>query len=337
MKKKRRLAGGRYTFLVLPDDGGPSVRFRASALLLAVIPILTIALAGAASTFYLLHERSAWKVDRLQEQIAMSSGSYRSEIAFKDASILNLRKQVVEFAGQAADVQSRLDELDKLASAMQSFVGLKDSSPREKTAEDGTGGELFTATDSDYRDLADGMDDLYASLDAEIDELKATLTRAHTEVVKKKQLLRSVPSLWPTHSQRITSQFGVRIDPFTGNPAKHTGLDIAGHFGDSVYAAADGTVSETGFTSTLGNYVLIRHKGSLSTKYMHMSRISVRKGDVLKQGGVIGAMGSTGRSTGPHLHFEVLEHGVPVDPKPYLNIAMKELPTDVQVLEERQD
>jgi murein DD-endopeptidase MepM/ murein hydrolase activator NlpD len=336
MKKKRRLAGGRYTFLVLPDDGGPSKRFRASTLLLAVIPILILALAGTASTLYLLQERSAWKVDRLHQQIAMSSGSYRSEIAFKDASIENLRKQVVEFAGQAADVQSRLDDLNKLASAMQSYVGLKDSSAQEKS-EDGTGGELFTATDSDYRQLADGMDEMYAALGTEIGELKTALTRAHTEVVKKKQQLRAVPTFWPTHSQRITSQFGVRIDPFTGNPAKHTGLDIAGHFGDSVYAAADGTVSETGYTSTLGNYVLIRHKGSLSTKYMHMSRISVRKGDVLKQGGVIGAMGSTGRSTGPHLHFEVLAHGVPVDPKPYLNMAMKELPTDVQVLEERQD
>ncbi|QHW31502.1 peptidoglycan DD-metalloendopeptidase family protein [Paenibacillus rhizovicinus] len=336
MKKKRRFSGGRFTFLVLPDDGGPSVRFRASTLLLAAIPILILALAATASTLYLLQERSEWKMDRLHQQIALSSGSYKSEIAFKDASIRQLQKQMVEFAQQAEDVQSRLDQLDKLASAMQSFVGF--DAPGGKTnAEDGVGGELFAATDNDYRQLIDGMDEKYASLDARIGELKEALTRTHTEVQKKKQQLRTTPTFWPTYSQRISSPFGVRIDPFTSNPAKHTGIDIAGSFGDPVFAAADGTVAETGFNSARGNYVLIRHKQGLSTKYMHLSSISVTAGDVLKQGDDIGLIGSTGRSTGPHLHFEVLEHDVPVDPKPYLNMAMKGMPTDVQVLEKRQD
>ncbi|QHT59302.1 M23 family metallopeptidase [Paenibacillus lycopersici] len=342
MKKKRLFSGSRYTFLVLPDDGGPSMRFRASTVLLAAIPILILALAATASTLYLLQERSAWKMDRLHQQFDLSSGAYKSEIAYKDASIRQLQKQVVEFAQQAENVQTRLDQLDKLASAMKSFVGIPEPAGStvqsdKPDTENGVGGELFAATDSDYRQLMDGMGEKYASLDAQIGELKEALTRTHTEAQKKKQQLRVMPTFWPTYSQRITSQFGVRIDPFTDNPAKHTGIDIAGSLGDPVFAAADGTVTETGYNSARGNYVIIRHKQGISTKYMHLFSISVSKGDVLKQGDTIGKIGSTGRSTGPHLHFEVLEHDAPVDPKPYLNMAMKGMPIDVQVLEKRQD
>lgn len=333
--KKRRFSNIRYTFLVLPENGGPSMRFRASTLLLAAIPLLMIALAGAASTLYLLHERSSWKVDQLNRQMAVSTGAYENEIANKDWAIKALQTKVVQFAQQAQSVQSQLDELDKMASTMRSMVGIEDK--QDAGDDGGVGGEQFDATDNDIRQLTDGMEELYGTLGTEIGQLKDKLTRTKKVVKKKQQELRVTPTFWPTSSQRITSVFGVRIDPFTSTPSKHTGIDIGGHSGDAVFAAADGTVVDTGYNDVRGNYILIRHKQGISTKYMHLSAISVSPGDSVKQGQQIGQMGSTGRSTGPHLHFEVLENGTPVDPKPYLKMAMRGIASDVQILEKGQD
>jgi len=127
----------------------------------------------------------------------------------------------------------------------------------------------------------------------------------------------TVPSIWPVRGQ-ITAGFGQRMDPFSGEGAFHAGVDISVPFGTRVEAAADGIVLEVGPESGYGNEILIDHGFGLTTKYGHLSRIFVVVGQVLKRGQVIGAVGMTGKTTGPHLHYEVHVHDTPVNPTKYL-------------------
>jgi murein DD-endopeptidase MepM/ murein hydrolase activator NlpD len=128
----------------------------------------------------------------------------------------------------------------------------------------------------------------------------------------------TVPSLWPVRGQ-ITAGFGQRMDPFSGEGAFHAGVDISVPFGTRVEAAADGIVLEAGPESGYGNEILIDHGYGLTTKYGHLSRIFVVVGQVLKRGQVIGAVGLTGKTTGPHLHYEVHVKDTPVNPTRYLH------------------
>jgi len=128
----------------------------------------------------------------------------------------------------------------------------------------------------------------------------------------------TVPSIWPVRGQ-ITAGFGQRMDPFSGEGAFHPGVDISVPFGTRVDAAADGIVLEAGPESGYGNEILIDHGFGLTTKYGHLSRIFVVVGQEIKRGQVIGAVGMTGKTTGPHLHYEVHIHDAPVNPTRYLH------------------
>ncbi len=121
---------------------------------------------------------------------------------------------------------------------------------------------------------------------------------------------------------RITSGFGRRSDPFNGQPAFHAGTDFKGLTGDPVTATADGVVKESGWDAGgYGNYVIVRHGGGYATLYGHLSAIHVKKGAKISRGGTVGLLGSSGRSTGPHLHYEVHYRGKAVDPEKYLSVA----------------
>lgn len=132
------------------------------------------------------------------------------------------------------------------------------------------------------------------------------------------QALVRIPNTLPASLDYISSGFGYRVDPFTGGGAFHAGLDFRGPIGAPILAAAAGTVSFTGVKQGYGNCVEISHGNGLLTRYAHMSRILARVGQAVGPGHVIGAIGSTGRSTGPHLHFEVRIADRPVDPRPFL-------------------
>ncbi|NNM68249.1 MAG: M23 family metallopeptidase [Spirochaetales bacterium] len=123
----------------------------------------------------------------------------------------------------------------------------------------------------------------------------------------------------------LTSPFGMRANPFTGKPDFHPGIDLAAPTGTDVFAARDGRVIEAGYDSVLGNHVCIQHDGHYETVYGHLSAIGVTVNQEVHAGAVIGQVGSTGESTGPHLHFEILLKGKPIDPAPLLPMAMAKL------------
>jgi murein DD-endopeptidase MepM/ murein hydrolase activator NlpD len=151
---------------------------------------------------------------------------------------------------------------------------------------------------------------------------RINITRAQVERLNRTLAL--VPYRKPVVGQvEFTSGFGVRTDPFLGRPAMHTGLDFRASTGDPVRATANGKVASAGWAGGYGRMVEIDHGNGLSTRYGHLSEINVKVGDQIKIGQVIGAVGSTGRSTGPHLHYETRIDGEAVDPQKFLRAGVR--------------
>ena len=158
----------------------------------------------------------------------------------------------------------------------------------------------------------------------EIEELQmqALLQERNAYKVEKffdsqRSLLASTPAIWPVHGW-ITSAFGHRHSPFTGNVQLHEGLDIAARHGTPVKATADGMVIYSGWKSEYGKTITLDHGYGYQTRYAHLSKLHVKNGKRVKRGDILGNIGNTGRSTGPHLHYEVKVKGLPVDPKKYI-------------------
>jgi len=153
-----------------------------------------------------------------------------------------------------------------------------------------------------------------------IEELSARihLTRSRLRNLSNSQDYGVIPKYFPV-SGRISSKYGVRIDPFTGNPSFHSGIDIAASIGTPIQAWFNGTVIFAGTNGGYGNSVVIK-QGDLSVRYAHLNSIAVSVGQTINQGQQIGTVGSTGRSTGPHLHLELLINGLTVDPEKIINL-----------------
>ena len=128
----------------------------------------------------------------------------------------------------------------------------------------------------------------------------------------------SVPSRMPLEDAALTSGFGMRNHPVLGGRRQHQGIDLAAPTGTPVYATADGVVGRADWYSSYGLYISVNHGASMETRYAHLSRLAVAAGDNVKKGDLIGYVGSTGRSTGPHLHYEVRVEGLAVNPIPYM-------------------
>jgi murein DD-endopeptidase MepM/ murein hydrolase activator NlpD len=128
----------------------------------------------------------------------------------------------------------------------------------------------------------------------------------------------SIPSLMPVDGVHLSSDYGMRTHPVLGGRRQHKGVDLAGAIGTPIHAAADGIVSRADWFSSYGLYVSLEHGGTMQTRYGHMSRLNVAAGQRVHKGDVIGYIGTTGRSTGPHLHYEVRIAGEAVNPVPYL-------------------
>jgi len=123
---------------------------------------------------------------------------------------------------------------------------------------------------------------------------------------------------FPLSKGVLSSGYGERISPFTGHPEFHTGIDIAAPYGTDVFAARDGIVIGIGFNRVYGNYIILEHEGGYETVYGHLKEIKVELHDRVSSGTIIGAVGSTGMSTGPHLHFEIRRKGAPTNPLPLI-------------------
>jgi murein DD-endopeptidase MepM/ murein hydrolase activator NlpD len=220
----------------------------------------------------------------------------------------NFRAATGELAGQITSLQTAVDDIGARAQvdpAAERAISRLPERVRSRAMGGGSvtnslvGGPLSDNTFGVLRDLL-GM-------------LEARLASVRTDVDRRQALVAATPSMWPIAGW-ISSSFGNRKDPFTGAPDFHPGLDISADHGAPIHAPADGVVDSAAFNGNYGNLVTIDHGFGLVTRYGHMSRFAVAAGQAIKRGDVIGYVGSTGRSTSPHLHYEVLVNGQLTNP-----------------------
>ncbi|WP_395392411.1 M23 family metallopeptidase [Novosphingobium sp. BL-8A] len=165
------------------------------------------------------------------------------------------------------------------------------------------------------------LEKLATAADGSIDPRFQRLGQSLARMDALENGLASIPQVSPAHVAYVSSSFGYRADPFTGGAAFHAGLDFPGPMGSPIYAAAKGRVTFVGQRQGYGNCVEISHGNGLMTRYGHLSGFNVRPGQLVDGGTRIAAMGSTGRSTGPHLHFEVRINNRPMNPRTFLEAA----------------
>jgi murein DD-endopeptidase MepM/ murein hydrolase activator NlpD len=156
-------------------------------------------------------------------------------------------------------------------------------------------------------------EDTFGVLRSLLQGLESRLRNVRKDVERQEALAAATPSIWPAKGW-LTGTFGGRPDPFTGEPAFHQGLDISTEKGQPVFATADGRVETASYTGDYGNLITLRHDFGLTTRYGHLSKFNVKVGDSVRRGDIIAYVGSTGRSTGAHLHYEILASGKLINP-----------------------
>jgi murein DD-endopeptidase MepM/ murein hydrolase activator NlpD len=317
------------TFIYLPDAGSPirTARFSRRAFYLILI-FTTVVIAALLwwqfSTFIQLN----LKITGLQQQLDSKHNQYKLSLENKNDTIEHLHKDIYQLSQQAEQLEHQVKRLQTLE---QEIYQLSDEIPGlpPTTQTDGAekyneitpsafGGANIPISDQQLQTLITSTDQWLSSLKHDLDELSMKLEDDKINLTTIRETLRRTPDIWPTSSTNISSGFGLRTDPFTRNLRFHSGLDITGSADDPVFAAADGTVEFSGSGDEQGNYITINHGGGLHTVYMHLSKSLVKEGSPVVKGEHIGLMGSTGRSTGTHLHYEIHLHGVPTNPLQYI-------------------
>lgn len=222
-----------------------------------------------------------------------------------------LKENLDAMARKLGDMQARLVQLDALGERVATLAGLPANETKTKQ---GSGGPLVLpeALSIDYLHAA--LDTLDAQALQSNDLLVHAESRLFTDRMRKYML----PTAQPVLGAESGSGFGWRLDPVTGQRALHTGLDFSADVGTPILAAAGGVVVTQEHHPAYGNMVEIDHGNELITRYAHASQVVAKVGDIVKRGQRIGSVGSTGRSTGPHLHFEVWLAGVAQDPQHFL-------------------
>ena len=226
------------------------------------------------------------------------------------------QNKLAVYARTLGQMQARMDRLDALGTRLVDVAAL-DKSEFDFTLMPAFGGLRQQPAISYNADtsLHNGL----APMNTKLKQLDAQLAAVDFMLEKKNSAVHAKPHTWPTAGGWISSGFGSRIDPFTGKPAIHRGVDIANHFGAPVLAASPGVVTFAGKMEDFGYVVDIDHGYGYKTRYAHLSSLSVHVGDVMIDRQLLGRIGSTGHSTGPHLHYEVRHHGRLINPSAFLH------------------
>ena len=298
-----------YTFMFLPgpNERVCSLSISKSALKTALLFISAV----IALSFYF-----AYKVYDYNNAKDKELQSVRNEL-------MRQKAQVQDFALNLLDYKRQMFLLRDLDTKLRRVVSL---GPRDRAKQVlGIGGpdelglqNLTTIGEKRQEEALKGMRVELSQLKGAASRQEASLQMLFGYFEDKRSLSASTPSIWPVRGW-ITSPFGNRLSPFTGIIRLHEGLDIAAQTGTPVMAPADGVVIKAGFDAGYGNLVELSHGYGVRTLFGHNSRIAVKAGQRVKRGDVICHVGDTGSSTGPHLHYEVRQNGLAVDPMNYMN------------------
>lgn len=223
-----------------------------------------------------------------------------------------MRANLDAMARRVGEMQARMVQLESLGDRV---LGLAGMAPTDIQKVDARGGALVGARDLSMEELQATLDDLEKLTHQRVDLMTVLESRLFDQHIRKKM----IPTHAPVTGRTAGSAFGWRVDPITGQSALHTGLDFQADTGTPILAAAGGVVVTQEFHPAYGNMIEVDHGNNLVTRYAHASRTLVKRGDIVRRGQKIAEVGTTGRSTGPHLHFEVLVQGVFQDPQKFLS------------------
>ena len=276
---------------------------RLTAMLVAGAVLLMLTTLGAYHWVVLKGTREGWPmIGSLAKLVTKDDAAQRDRF---------LRENLEVMARQLGELQAKVQQLESLGERVSGLAGL----PVPKaTAHAAVGGPLVASRELSMQELQDAM----VGFEQLATQHSASLTELESQLFDQQLKRMMTPTQKPVAVGDVGSGFGWRVDPFAGRSALHTGLDFAAPTGTTILAAAGGVVVEQVFHPEYGNMLEIDHGNGLVTRYAHASKTLVKKGDLVKRGQKIAEIGSTGRSTGPHLHFEVWVQGVPQDPEKFL-------------------
>jgi murein DD-endopeptidase MepM/ murein hydrolase activator NlpD len=282
-----------YTFFIASNASGGMRRVRVPVYILHFFALLAIVGGITVAAAVGSYSRMLWK--------ASSYNSLRRE---QDS----LKQQYKQLQTEVKDTNQRLDSLQSLAGEVAMAYGIT----RFRQTPFGLT-DAAAQSDADFQQSVDEFS--YLEHNANV----VSVSNSGMRLLPASQMtsIGVVPALWPVVGE-ITGHFGERLDPFSGEGAFHSGIDIASHYGDEVRATADGVVEEADQRAGYGRLVVIDHGFGVSTWYGHLSGFKAEVGMTVKRGDIIGYEGQSGRSTGPHLHYEVRIYNTPVNPWRYL-------------------
>lgn len=294
---------GKYHLVIFKEKCGSTCNFRFRGGFGLLAAALVVALAAGNGWLW---------IERQQNRYAQA----RLEAA--EQTIEEQNSQILALTTRISEVQSDLDRVRQFDAKLRLMMNMERDP--ETTSVGGSRDETFAREYLPLRRqdlMVRKMNNFLKQLSGDIRLEEVRQQELLQKLRANREALASVPSIWPIEGF-ITSRFGGRADPFTGRSEQHKGLDISARTGTPIYAPGKGTVIFSGVENGYGNSVLLQHGGGITTRYAHMSRRAVSEGQTVQRGDVIGYVGSTGRSSGPHLHYEVRLNGVNVDPLRYI-------------------
>lgn len=265
--------------------------------------LLTLVAAGIYHWVFLKGAREGWPVIGTFVRLLV-----KDEFEQRDRF---MRQNLDVMAQKLGEMQAKMTQLESLGERVSGLAGVN---PNDIKATPGRGGVLVGGRSLSMEELQATLADLDRLTDQRTDLMTVLESRLFDQKIRNMM----VPTQQPIANAVMGSAFGWRIDPFTSGSALHTGMDFQAETGTPILAAAGGVVVASEYNSGYGNMVEVDHGNDLLTRYAHASSVFVKKGDLVKRGQKIAAVGNTGRSTGAHLHFEVLVQGVPQDPQKFL-------------------
>ena len=304
----------RYTILIADRTSGVVRRVTISAR-----PAVVVACA-AVTLPVLMGIGATWKAKSDVSQLYVNHRVLEAENA-------NFRQATEALSGQIESLQTAIAELGVRSALDPQVSRAVDKLPAVVKSRAMGGSAASSSPESSYAKTLSaltGPDDTFGLLRSVLQGLESRLHDVRNHVDKRNALAAATPSIWPVHGW-LSSRMGYRRDPITGGTDYHSGLDIAGERGQPVLATASGRISHVGYQGAYGNLVIVDHGFGLQTKYGHLSSFAVKKGERVKRGDVIGRLGSTGRSTGNHLHYEILANGRLLNP---LQLLTQQRPRD---------
>ena len=280
---------------------------RRHALAVSIALGLGVLLLSGAFSFLTVRAASAFRIPIFSDLISFVT---RAELERNDQFV---RDNVTALARKLGEVQAQLLRLDAMGERVGKAAGIRPEEFRFSQLP-GRGGALQSDGPMTLGDLDVALKQLSASVEQRADYMSVIETELRAQQVRQALL----PQSKPVSDGFIGSGFGWRSDPFSGDMSRHSGIDFAAPSGTPIHAAAGGVVVVAEYHPIWGNFVEVDHGNKMLTRYAHASRLNVAVGDIVKRGQKLAEVGSTGRSTGSHLHFEVHEQGVAQNPAKFL-------------------